>query len=63
MRATDPTLTIHLSIMIFMPLAAGLLGAMLPRWTARLVVLASTFGVWTYAYALVNVFLYGEGGL
>ena len=38
-------LTIHLSIVIFLPLAAGLLGAFLPARLARWVVLAGTVGV------------------
>jgi NADH-quinone oxidoreductase subunit M len=56
-------LTIHLSIVIFMPLAAGLLGAFLPARTARWVVLAATVGVLAYVIAMLADFNGGSGGL
>ena len=47
-------MTIHLSIVIFMPLAAGFVGLFLrPSW-ARWLVLAATVGV--LAYAVVMLF-------
>ena len=49
-------LTIHLSIVIFMPLAAGLTGAFLPRRHGRWVVLAATVGVLAYAIAMIADF-------
>jgi NADH-quinone oxidoreductase subunit M len=45
--------TIHLSIPIFMPLAAGLLAALLPPRIGRWVVLAGTVGVLGYAIAMI----------
>jgi NADH-quinone oxidoreductase subunit M len=44
-------MTIHLSIVLFLPLAAGILGALLPRGLARWAVLTGT--VWVLAYAIV----------
>ena len=35
-------MTIHLSIVLFLPLAAGVIGAFLPRGVARWAVLAGT---------------------
>jgi NADH-quinone oxidoreductase subunit M len=52
--------TIHLSIVLFLPLAAGLLGAVLPRGLARWSVLAGT--VWVLAYVVVMLFDYESGG-
>jgi NADH-quinone oxidoreductase subunit M len=45
--------TIHLSIPIFMPLAAGLVAAFLPVRTGRWVVFAATLGVLGYAIAML----------
>jgi NADH-quinone oxidoreductase subunit M len=56
-------LTIHLSIVLFMPLAAGLAGALLPRPAGRWVVLAATVGVLAYAVAMIADFEGGSGGL
>jgi NADH-quinone oxidoreductase subunit M len=56
-------LTIHLSIVIFMPLAAGVLSAFLPARFARWLVLAATVGVLGYAIALVADFPRDAGGL
>src|SRR5438552_15031942 len=49
-------LTIHLSIVIFMPLAAGFVGLFLrPSW-ARWAVLAATVGVLAYAVVMLTDF-------
>jgi NADH-quinone oxidoreductase subunit M len=56
-------LTVHLSIVVFLPLAAGLLGAVLPRGLARWVVLAATAGVLTYALAMLIDFPRDASGL
>jgi NADH-quinone oxidoreductase subunit M len=48
--------TIHLSILLFLPLAAGLLAAFLPRGTERWAVLAATVGVLAYVVALLADF-------
>src|SRR5918992_3689670 len=56
-------LTIHLSIVLFMPLAAGLVAAFLPRHVGRWVVLAGTVGVLAYAVAMIADFESGSGGL
>jgi NADH-quinone oxidoreductase subunit M len=53
-------MTIHLSIVIFMPLAAGLIGLFLPRGIARWVVLAATVAV--LAYVVVMLFDFEKGG-
>lgn len=55
-------LTIHLSIVIFMPLAAGVLALFLPARLARWVVLAGTLGVLGYAVAMVADFEPGQSG-
>jgi NADH-quinone oxidoreductase subunit M len=55
--------TIHLSIVIFMPLVAGLAGALVPARTARWLMLAATAGVLGYAIAMIADFPRGEGGL
>ena len=57
------SMTIHLSIVLFLPLAAGLLGAFLPARPARWVVLAGTVAVLAYAVALLADFDSGAGGL
>ncbi len=54
-------MTIHLSILLFLPLATGVLGAFLPRGMARWAVLAGTVGVLLYAIALVVDFETGGG--
>ncbi|MEA2409344.1 MAG: NADH-quinone oxidoreductase subunit [Thermoleophilaceae bacterium] len=46
-------MTIHLSIVLFLPLAAGLLGAFLPRGLARWVVLGGTVAVLAYVVAML----------
>ena len=54
-------MTIHLSIVLFLPLARGLLGrASCPRETARWVVLAGTVAV--LAYAIVMLADFDAGG-
>jgi NADH-quinone oxidoreductase subunit M len=55
--------TIHLSLILFLPLAAGLLGAVVPRGLARWVVLAGTVAVLAYAIALLIDFDSGAPGL
>jgi NADH-quinone oxidoreductase subunit M len=52
--------TIHLSIVLFLPLAAGLIGAFLPRGMARWAVLAGTVAV--LAYVVVMLFDFDSGG-
>src|ERR671914_475974 len=56
-------LTIHLSIVLFMPLAAGLVAAFLPRHVGRWAVLAGTVGVLAYAVAMIADFESGSEGL
>jgi NADH-quinone oxidoreductase subunit M len=53
--------TIHLSIVLFLPLAAGLIGAFLPARTGRWVVLAGTVAVLAYALAILADFESGGG--
>jgi NADH-quinone oxidoreductase subunit M len=53
--------TIHLSIMLFLPLATGVLGAFLPREMARWAVLAGTVAVLLYTIALLADFEAGGG--
>jgi NADH-quinone oxidoreductase subunit M len=55
-------MTIHLSIVLFIPLAAGVLGAVLPGGLARLTVLAGTVAVLAYAVAMLIGFE-SDGGL
>jgi NADH-quinone oxidoreductase subunit M len=52
--------TIHLSIVLFLPLAAGLLGALLPRGLARWSVLAGSVAV--LAYTVVMLIDFDSGG-
>jgi NADH-quinone oxidoreductase subunit M len=52
--------TIHLSIVLFLPLAAGLVGAFLPRGMARWAVLAGTVAV--LAYVILMLFDFESGG-
>jgi NADH-quinone oxidoreductase subunit M len=54
-------MTIHLSIILFLPLATGLLGAFLPREMARWVVLAGTVAVLAYTIVLLADFDAGGG--
>jgi NADH-quinone oxidoreductase subunit M len=56
-------MTIHLSIVLFLPLATGLLGAFLPRGMARWAVLAGTVAVLAYAIVLLADFDSGGSGL
>jgi NADH-quinone oxidoreductase subunit M len=53
--------TIHLSIVLFLPLAAGVLGAFLPRGLARWAVLAGAVAVLGYAIAMLVDFESGAG--
>jgi len=55
--------TIHLSIIIFLPLVAGLIGAALPRGYARWAVLAGTVAVLAYTIVLLVDFDSGARGL
>jgi NADH-quinone oxidoreductase subunit M len=55
--------TIHLSIIVFLPLAAGVLAAFLPPRTGRWVVLGGTLAVLAYAIALLADFDAASGGL
>ena len=54
-------MTIHLSIVLFLPLFAGLLGAVLPRGLARWAVLAGTVAVLAYVIAMLFDFESGGG--
>ena len=54
-------MTIHLSIVLFLPLAAGLVGALLPRGLARWAVLAGTTLVLAYVVAMLFDFESGGG--
>jgi NADH-quinone oxidoreductase subunit M len=56
-------LTIHLTLVVFMPLAAGLVSAFLPARYARWLVLGATIGVLGYVIAMLADFPRGEGGL
>jgi NADH-quinone oxidoreductase subunit M len=53
--------TIHLTIVIFLPLAAGLVAALVPRALARWVALAGTVGVLAYWIAMLADFPAGSG--
>jgi NADH-quinone oxidoreductase subunit M len=55
--------TIHLSIVVFLPLAAGVVGAFLPARLGRWLVLAATLGVLGYAVAMLADFPTAERGL
>jgi NADH-quinone oxidoreductase subunit M len=55
-------LTIHLSIVLFLPLAAGVLGAALPR-IGRWLVLGATVAVLAYAVVMIADFAGGTRGL
>ena len=54
-------MTIHLSIVLFLPLATGLVGAFLPRDMARWAVLAGTVAVLAYVVAMLVDFDSGGG--
>jgi NADH-quinone oxidoreductase subunit M len=54
-------LTIHLSIVVFMPLAAGLIGLFTPPRVSRWLALLATFGVLGYALAMVIDSGFGSG--
>ena len=54
-------MTIHLSIVIFLPLACGLIAAFLPRGLARWIVLAGSVAVLGYWVAMVLDFPAGGG--
>ena len=54
-------MTIHLSIVLFLPLASGLIGAFLPRGMARWAVLAGTVAVLGYVVAMLFDFDSGGG--
>ena len=56
-------MTIHLSIILFLPLATGVIGALLPRGMARWAVLAGTVAVLAYAIVLLFDFDSGARGL
>jgi NADH-quinone oxidoreductase subunit M len=56
-------MTIHLSIVLFLPLATGLIGALLPRGLARWAVLAGTVAVLAYAIVLLADFDSSARGL
>jgi NADH-quinone oxidoreductase subunit M len=53
--------TIHLSIVLFLPLFTGLLGAVLPRGLARWAALAGTVAVLAYVIAMLFDFESGGG--
>ena len=54
-------MTIHLSIVLFLPLAAGLVGAFLPRGLARWAMLAGSVAVLAYVVAMLFDFESGGG--
>ncbi len=54
-------MTIHLTIILFLPLAAGVIGAVLPRGMARWAVLAGTVAVLAYAVVMLADFDRGAG--
>jgi NADH-quinone oxidoreductase subunit M len=56
-------LTIHLSIVVFLPLVAALVGALLPPRVGRWVAVAGAVGVLGYAIALIADFDRGAAGL
>ena len=56
-------MTIHLSIVVFLPLAAGLIGAFLPERRSRWLVFAATVAVLGYAVALIADFDRDAAGL
>jgi NADH-quinone oxidoreductase subunit M len=56
-------MTIHLSIVLFMPLAAGVIGAFLPGRAGRWLVLAATVGVLAYVIVMLADFDRDSAGL
>jgi NADH-quinone oxidoreductase subunit M len=54
-------MTIHLSIVLFLPLATGISGAFMPRGTGRWAVLAGTVAVFAYVVAMLVDFDSGGG--
>ncbi len=56
-------LTIHLSIVVFLPLAAAVLAALLPARVGRWVVVGATVGVLGYAIAMIADYDPGTAGL
>ncbi|MDQ3647955.1 MAG: NADH-quinone oxidoreductase subunit M, partial [Actinomycetota bacterium] len=56
-------MTFHLSILVFLPLAAGLLGAFLPGRVSRWLVTAATVAVLVIVVAMIADFDKGSGGL
>ncbi len=56
-------MTIHLSILLFLPLASGLLGAVLPRGMARWAVLGGSVAVLAYLVVVLVDFDFGRDGL
>ena len=56
-------LTIHLSIVLFLPLAAALIGALLPARIGRWVAFAGTVAVLAYAIVMIADFAGGTRGL
>ncbi len=55
--------TIHLSIVVFLPLAAAVLAAFLPARTGRWLVVAGTVGVLGYAIVMIADYEAGTSGL
>ncbi len=56
-------LTIHLSIVVFLPLAAALIAAFLPARVGRWLVVAATVGVLGFAIAMIADYEPGTSGL
>jgi NADH-quinone oxidoreductase subunit M len=56
-------MTIHLSIVVFLPVAAGLAGALAPARLGRWLVVLATLGVLGYSIAMIADFHKGSGGL
>ena len=56
-------MTIHLSIVLFLPVATGLVGALLPARLGRWLVLAGTVAVLAYAIVMLADFDRGAAGL
>src|SRR5215210_7777621 len=56
-------MTLHLSIVLFLPLAAGVVGAFLPRRLGRWLVLGATVVVVGLVIAMIADFDSGSGGL
>jgi len=56
-------MTIHLSLVVFLPFVAGLVGAFLPARIGRWLVVAAALGVLGYAIAMIADFDRNDGGL